>query len=537
MKNILFKNWLWLFMPIFCNCTGIFEEIEEVESVENEQIVTKSLAFTSWENCMYCILPSGEKVALPWYANAKTSIPNDVRNDVKSSEGWIILDTTVDIIDCEEDVTIVDPGCNYLLKTGFLKGFYYMEELVHNNYGFWCLETTTPTKLFHFTNEFAIPMSEVGPQRVTVSNLTRTFQTQGFDPGWNCFMLELAYDENSDQQRLDVSGFAMNRAQIALTGEYEGGGNGTIISSAAKNSNPVKGIIKHIGEDAFEWFIDKLEEEEEDSIASKSIEIESISSLASIIQKVFSSFSGNKTKASYDFSFTARGHAVITGEIVTSSSGIIAPVTGLKLGNPEMDLGIWNLETQPLHQICNEAKLIGAIGPHRDQFAYIIRTEPKCEIKVNPLIEQPYTFTVLPSEGNDEIPIYADDIVSGTNKWNMSHGTFYDPETESYYYNGVYKSKDFDWDYVMNKYWEDAWPNYILADQNNSPGFSFSYYPSNDIDVTRHLTYKIIYQHINSGIFSGKTFIPRQVVGYGIIGGHPTTWNSVEELKQHGIIF
>lgn len=545
MKDIFVKNYL-LFVVVLCIC-ACTDVVEEDGFMEEFPAMTKSQVL-SWENCDECILPSGAKVFLPWYTNTKACIPNDIRNDIKAVDGWTILDTTVDIIDCEEEVTDVDPGCNYLLmyntKIGFLKGFYYVEENVDNNYGFWCLETTSPTKLFNFVPEFAIPISEVALQKVTVSNLTRTFQTQGFDPGWNCFVLELSYDENSDQQRLDVSAFAMNRAQVTLTGNYEGGGNGTIVSVDTKNSNPIKGFVQHIGEDALGWMIDELtdddekDDDKEEDAGGINIPDALLTSLPSTFQKIFNSFSFRKqSPTSYNFAFTAKGQAVITGEIVTASSGIISPITGLKLGSAEMDLGVWNLESQPLHQICNEARLIGITGPHRDQFSYAIRTEPKCVIKVNPLIKQPYSFMVLPSEGNDTIPIYADDIISGENKWNMSYGAFYDPETEFYYYEGVYKSKDFDWDYLMNKYWEDAWPNYTLADENNSPGYSFSYYQSHDVDVTRHLTYRILYRNNSDGTCSGKTFIPKQVVGYGIIGGHPTTWHSVEELKQHGITF
>ena len=530
MRNIFLLT--LLLAAAISSCTDILQEQEVVKNLHAATKVQTSL----WEDCEQCYLPSGEKVNTPWNEVCKTCIPNDIRYDIKSSDGWIILDSTVELIGYNMDIKKADDGCNYLLmynkRTGMLKCFYYMENYIENNYGFWLLETTQKTRLFDFTGKVAVPISEEGPQKIATSNLTRNFTTQGFESGWNCFALELAYDENSDQQKLDISGFALNKIQLNLQGGYEGGGNGVIVSNTTSPSSPVLGIVKHIGEGALEWVMGELEEKEDSTKAvTRSINFPLI---AKTLQKIVDSFSGS-SNTSYDFNFTAKGSITISGELISATSGIISPITGLNLGNSDMDLGIWNLETQPLHQIADKAKLWSIAGTNKERFIYEIQTKPEVGIKVNPSVRQPYSVNIYPILA-DTITIYADEMISQGSKWSKTYSDYYKPYFNSFIENNVYMSLEYDWNYLVSLYWEDAWPNYKLHNDSESPAIGLAY---GDIigkfNMTQPLAYRILFKSDADQFYSLKTFIPKQVLEYQSIGGHPFTWHSTSEFQAHGV--
>lgn len=137
---------------------------------------------------------------------------------------------------CNIDVTDADVGTNYLLLynlyTGILKGLVYVESNASpNNHAFWMLTTDRRTTLFNFSEAFAKPMdSPDSPQTLLLSTASKNGITQGFEQGWNCFITELAYDENSINEKLSVSGFSLNESKVTLTGSYQSTSSGTIVT-------------------------------------------------------------------------------------------------------------------------------------------------------------------------------------------------------------------------------------------------------------------------------------------------------------------
>lgn len=163
------------------------------------------------ENCDSCTLNSGYKTLLPWASGSASIIPFDVRNDIKEADGWKVLYSTIDIIGYNRRKNPADSKANYLLLynryTGILKGFVYLNTGEYkNNNAFWVLNIPQKTSLFNFTGEFAEPSNSVeAPHTVVLSNITTNTFTHGFENGWNCFMVELAYDKNSMAESLDIS--------------------------------------------------------------------------------------------------------------------------------------------------------------------------------------------------------------------------------------------------------------------------------------------------------------------------------------------
>ena len=184
------KNTMTLLGILFFVVTGCQNELENETFFSNqEDSFVNSRNTTSWFNCNECILPSGAEVYLPWSTTAITSIPDEIREDVKEEDGWKILFTTVDISGYSETVTDADNSANYLLLynryTGMLKGFYYAEgNMQKNNNAYWLLTISGGTKLFNFVPYFAEPINSTNsPRQISLSTVSTNGITNGFDVG------------------------------------------------------------------------------------------------------------------------------------------------------------------------------------------------------------------------------------------------------------------------------------------------------------------------------------------------------------------
>ena len=95
--------------------TGCSTDIEVVEPNEHGEykVETRSRS-TTFDLCTQCELCDGSTVNLPWNTDVPGSVPEEVRYDVKESDGWRILYSTVEIIgyDHTVKVSIMPQACN-----------------------------------------------------------------------------------------------------------------------------------------------------------------------------------------------------------------------------------------------------------------------------------------------------------------------------------------------------------------------------------------------------------------------------------------
>lgn len=344
-------------------------DIEYLE-LENDSLATKTRAITnvqSFSDCEEAVLPSKSPVLLPWVNGAQTVIPDEIRKDVKAEDGWIILDSTIEFVGYSYTPTRADKGSNYLLlyneRSGVLKGFYYAETMNKNNCGFFQLSTSTPTKLFNFYSNFAIPMDEPGPDIVNLTTMTSNAVTKGFERGWNCFAIELAYDPNSSNQNLNVSGWAMNNAVGTFKGAYNSTSSGTIVTAQGGTSNLIKGTAAGVGAAGKKWILDNTGKDGGSKVIKYAGELageflnKGVGGLIEAgLHKVFSSFLGTSS-TNYDLNFKTTGSVEISGTLSSPSSSYISPIVGLKLGNEGLRLGRWNLATRPIIQVRSDCSL------------------------------------------------------------------------------------------------------------------------------------------------------------------------------------
>lgn len=518
-------------VSLFSSCNECLEYDMQKESAGFSETFSAQTQ-NSWEVCQECVLPSGKSVILPWNNGAATTIPDDIRKDINAEDGWIILDSTVELVDYTMDVTNADNGVNYLLfyntMSGILKGFYYAESMTTNNCGFWNLSTSSPTKLFNFMPYFSEPISGNAPQNVIVTNVTSNGITQGFEIGWNCFQLELSYDENSNNEKLNISAFAMNNTKFTLTGAYQSTSSGTIVSSTANKSNLIDGIATGIGEAGKQWIKDETGSSSNKAIKYSGVIAGSVwdKGVGGIVSKglykVFGSLLGT-TRTSMDLNFTTNGKVSIQGELINASSGMITPVVGLKLGRDNLDLGLWNLATKPIFETGASGKLLSARNSTSDEFKYEVTRRIKLDIQKNPKVSGNFisiTVPVIYNKYNGSTKKLSDYEILGFN--------IYKDKSETILYSdSLTEITECSLTYTGSQL--DLWPNKSI---DASPAVSFD-----NINVRDNAALKVLVNikyNVNGmerTVYSSKTFIPEQPYYYP--AARPYQWTK-NELKKIG---
>jgi len=382
----------------FSACTNIdFEEEvkKNISQGEENPFLTRAAGqnqATSWDECERCYLSSNEVVRLPWANSSSGSIPDDVRLDVKQSDGWRILYSNVEFIGYHYEGCIKEPNLNYLLLynkyTGMLKGFYYVPNVAANNHAFWQLYIPqTNTKLFNFAEDFATPSNNTATNKVIVSNVSTNGIAGGFSIGWNCFMQELSYDPNSLNEVLDISSHALNQTIYDFNGTFDASSEG-VITSVSSKSGILSGVASLLGDKAKNAL---------DSMSSSGIVKEILKPAAELaiseliplgINKLFGSLLSSSTTTKQNLQFSTNGKLTISGVSTQANDGYIAPVMGISLGSLGERLGVWNLTETPKYTIPSSPKLvkIKLIGG-TTVFVYKVEASPSMQYVVNPDVD------------------------------------------------------------------------------------------------------------------------------------------------------
>lgn len=484
------------------------------------------------------ILPSGAEVHLPWSTTAITSIPEEVREDVKEEDGWRILLTTVDISGYSETVTDTDDSGNYLLLynryTGMLKGFYYAEgEMQNNNNAYWLLTISGGTKLFNFVPYFAEPINSTNsPHQISLSTVSTNGITNGFDVGWNCFMQELAYDENSMNERLSISGYALNESTITFKGSYNSTSEGTIVSAPSTNKNGfLDGIVKGFGTASKEWIKNNTGENSNNKaikFATTVVEEAMNSGISGLVSKglykIFGSVLGT-TRTTYDLQFTTNGSIIIEGKSQNPGTGYISPLANIPLNGIGENLGVWNLANKPSHIVNRHAILQdiknAAVG---SDYYYNLAFSQEFEVIKNPSIDA--TLTV-----NCEIVNYdkhhGKDVILGSH-YNKSHIYAYrTTSTPTLYSDSITTIRS------NNNYYtvviRDLLPNKTYG--YNSPAYDLM---GDGVSFWENTVVCINTSYYKNGIttYSTKTFIPHYVYGQGSESARSYSWTYQELINK-----
>ena len=390
-KSFLFLASILLFTLVSC------ENYEEEEQILSSKICsdtyymgTRSSGVT-FDQCTSCSLYNGESIKLPWADNSEGSIPYEIRSDVKESDGWRILYSTVNIVGYDHSYSSGSHS-NYLLLynkfTGMLKGFYYATSMQENNNAYWLL--TIPnngyqTKLFNFVEDFASPSDLMATNVVSLSNITNEGVTGGFSQGWNCFMLELAYDPNSQNEILDITGYSLEETTYEFSGSFSSSSKGTIVSTSQGQSSFLKGLASKVGESAKETVDSMNIGGLAQSLLGYAAEYATTDLITYGLNKLLGSVLAQSTPTVQSLQFSTNGHIEISGKSVKPASGLLMPIMGIPLnGIDGKPLGIWNLTEKPKYTINSSPKLVKAKLGSMIQYIYKVEATPSIQYVVNP---------------------------------------------------------------------------------------------------------------------------------------------------------
>ena len=230
---------------LFSSCSqenDTFNDLLPNNTLSEKITETRSLATCSFDECWSCVTVDGDTIETPWSATSNSSVPEDIRMDVKESDGWRILYSNFRIVGCNHNYDYLHNSYYLILynvNSAMLKGFYYANTMQSNNQAFWQLKASQgSTKLFNFAGEFAKPFNTYATNIISLSNITSNGMAGGFEVGWNCFQQELSYDSNSLNQRLDISAYAMNVTQYTFNGNFSATSEGSIVSAPQGMSSP-----------------------------------------------------------------------------------------------------------------------------------------------------------------------------------------------------------------------------------------------------------------------------------------------------------
>ncbi len=395
---------LTLSIPLYISCSQSDDLMPDVVT-EKEllKVQTRSeLEDTTWTSKELCILNGKTEVKAPWSDLALTLVPRDIRKDVEEKDGWEILFSTVEIKGYTRNYNYhkLSENANYILfynkYSGFLKGFCYIEkDLSQNNCGVWHLTVDGSTRLFNFADENAIPYD--GPQKsgIYTTNITDEGKAGGFTRGWNCFMVELAYDESSISQHLNISGISLNQANYDYSGTMMFNTSGSYVTTSQSSaSSLIKGAASAAGQGA-KSIIEKWEAKQQSTTQPETRSI--IGGLAAAgvtalvnagLNKVFKSLTGSTKKTYNDITLTSQGNATITGTSQQPSSGIIPPLSGIALNGLGYSLGVWNVASTPKIEIERNWKFDGDYSrwTYNTYYYYTVFSRSVYNIIVNPII-------------------------------------------------------------------------------------------------------------------------------------------------------
>ena len=544
-RFVKFKVFLLLCVSIIVSCQNDMVDENTPKSTIKFSLTRSVVDSTTWDQCDRCISSVGDSLYLPWAETCVCSIPLEIRKDVRADDGWRLLYSNVKMLGCNNAVNHQN-GANYILLynkyTGMLKGFYYASSVEPNNSAFWILTIPqTATKLFNFTKTFGEPSNVSSTNQVTLSNISQNALVNGIEVGWNCFMVELAYDENSLNETLDITAYALNEATLTFSDEYNSTSQGTITSQSSGMSSVFSGIVTGINNFAVSWINSKWSHGSDNqpikinlSNLAQSLTSSTLPGLISLgVNKIFGSLLGQITTNNYSLQFTTDGNVTITGKEVKPCTGYVCPIAGIPFNGIGERLGVWNLAQAPKFQIKKDPELISATDtPISGRVSlYRVTGSPTLGIiKKNPDVDADITTTyslVKYDRFQDGLsqfwtcPPNVDYMAVLQNRSDLGF-------TQTLLYNGAESEiSTMPSTYIVAV--SDIMPNKTTS--NHIPVYDFC---NSNIEIRQHIAFKLVTKvraSEDNVVYSCKTFIPvNELVHDG--STRPYIWTTNELIRR-----
>ena len=352
-----------------------------------------------WENHSSVTLASGNVVNLPWSSVTDGNIPVNIAFDIKKEDGWEMIFHSFKASEGAQN------NRNYMifhnLRTGILKTFYYLENNNYsNNTGTWNIDFTPSRYWLNHTGEVSVPTA-LGKVNYWASTNLISLENKGFQMGWNCFQVQLAYDpEDNTNQIFTINSNILNTTNVNLFGEEQSYSNGAILSHGSSNplSSLSQNITSFVGKEAEKWINDKVNKDsKENAPTSKGIiGIVGGALIKAGVNKIFNHFTASASKittTTSDLQFTTKGTSKVTGTFTFNGT---SPILGLRIPfNKDKvgELGNWNITETPIIYMDPLGDIFGTIdlssynGDKAFRFRYRGISKYGYNLIINPKLE------------------------------------------------------------------------------------------------------------------------------------------------------
>lgn len=188
-------------------------------------------------------------------------------------------------------------------------------------------------------------------RKLDLSNITSD-DSRGFNVGWNCFQVELAYDPDFTEGSLQIIPMSMTTSSIKLDGNLNSKTKGTVISTTTSNplNGVVKGVASLVGNTAKDWVSDQVKDANFGDDVKKSLSSGAGSLVTSAVGAALGSFIGSfskTTQTTQSVQLNTVGTVELEGEMKTLQTGLIVPLSmSISVKNVGR-LGVWCLTKKP----------------------------------------------------------------------------------------------------------------------------------------------------------------------------------------------
>ncbi|MBS7155215.1 MAG: hypothetical protein ACLTZT_04135 [Butyricimonas faecalis] len=362
------KKWIIFFcVYLFVSCNFHETLIQNEDKIE-QNLLSRSISpmispvFEWWDTTSISLLGINSPVTLPWYNGASTQIPSYMLHNYRPEDGWeMVYNYCI-------NTSPGEIGKNYIIfynkLTGILRVFYYNNNNVTSaSTTFWGINVSQTTSLLNAAGGFSLPMSiRFNNPTIYVTNLT-SVPSKSVSLGWNCFDIELAYDDklNNKETHFNIGIYNVNKENLKLDGDIQLETDGTIVTHLpSQYPGWVNNTSKTVGSSAKDY-VGKLLKKTSLGKTATNIITGGVSSLVSSGAKWFLSSLVGKRDNTYnsDVQLTTKGTVNISGNIESLNTPNILPLANnplpgcVKNSNdsflPSYDkpLGVWGVEKLP----------------------------------------------------------------------------------------------------------------------------------------------------------------------------------------------
>lgn len=408
MKRLFFL----LCLTIMWACQENEEIILSERLLDTRSITTMTSPVFDWWDTTSVSLPGlANPVVLPWYNGANTQIPYYLLEEYEPKDGWeMVYNYCINYLPGELNK-------NYLIFynkfTGILRIFYYNNnQIAPSSVSFWRFEITASTSMLNATGIWSMPMSErVSSPYVYVSNIT-SVPSKSISMGWNCFDVELAYDDQiiNKNARFNINIYNIDKEKIKLSGDLQIETEGVIVTATSSSFPAWTRKSSKVAGDEAKGFLQKMLKKTSLNGKISSIVSGGVSSLVENgVGRLLGSIVGKKDNTyNSQVKLTSTGEVKINGELEALNLPNIStlmknPMPGTRkqandnfLPSYDLPLGVWSVEELPAVYLCPVRMWgLNGLSSQQSQGVYIglvhqedlLYYEPdSIKIKINPAL-------------------------------------------------------------------------------------------------------------------------------------------------------